>query len=188
MSAESISGKEAITIMKRYIDPFTYAPQILNSLKKGVLLTAKQDDKVNPMAIGWGHMGIEWNMPTFVAYVRGCRYTKPMLDAIQEFTVNIPLEAADKNIIRVCGTQSGRDVDKIKQLGLTLEDPDVISTPGIRQFPLTLECQVVYRQQQTPDCVMDDHIYTHYENPCSNIEQDYHTVYYGKIVSAYIIE
>lgn len=174
--------------MKRHIDPFEYAPQILNALKKGVLLTAKQGDQINTMTIGWGHLGIEWNTPTFVAYVRGCRHTKPMLDAIHEFTVNIPLGEADRNIIRFCGINSGRDVDKIKELGLTPEMPERIATPGIRELPLTLECQVIYRQQQTPDCVLDDHILTHYKNPCPDIEQDYHTVYYGKIVSAYIIE
>ena len=174
--------------MKRFIDPFAYAPQILNALKKGVLLTTKENGKVNTMTIGWAHLGIEWNMPTFVAYVRGCRHTKPMLDSVHEFTVNIPLDEADKNIIRFCGINSGRDVDKIKELGLTLEEPEVVSAPGIRQLPLTLECEVVYQQQQTPGCVLDDHVLTHYQNPCPDIEQDYHTVYYGKIVSAYIIE
>ena len=174
--------------MKRFIDPFDYTPQILKALKKGVLLTAKQGDKLNTMAIGWGHLGIEWNEPTFVAYVRGCRHTKPMLDACDEFTVNIPLGEMDRSILKVCGTQSGRDVDKFALLGLTPEPPEVISTPGIRQLPLTLECKVIYRQQQEPSCVLDDHIYTHYQHPCPDVEQDYHTAYYGKILSAYIIE
>jgi len=174
--------------MKRMIDPFAYAPQILNALKKGVLLTVKDGDKLNTMAIGWAHLGIEWNTPTFVAYVRGCRHTKPILDATGEFTVNIPLGEVDKNIIRVCGTKSGRDTDKFALLGLPPEAPEKISVPGIRQLPLTLECKVIYRQQQTPQCVLDEHIYTHYEHPCPDVEQDYHTVYYGQILSAYIIE
>ena len=174
--------------MKRFIDPFEYAPQILKALKKGVLLTAKHGDSLNTMAIGWGHLGIEWNEPTFVAYVRGCRHTKPMLDGCNEFTVNIPLGEPDRNIIKVCGVQSGRDVDKFAALSLTPEPPEVISTPGIRQFPLTLECKVIFRQQQEPGCVLNDHIYTHYQTPCPDVEQDYHTAYYGKILSAYIIE
>ena len=175
--------------MKKMIDPFEYAPQILKALKKGVLLTTKDGDKLNTMAIGWAHLGIEWNTPTFIAYVRGCRFTKPLLDSTDEFTVNIPLEGdADRNIIKVCGTKSGRDTDKFAQLGLTPEPPEVISVPGIRELPLTLECKVIYRQQQTPQCVLDDHIFTHYEKNCVDIEQDYHTVYYGKIESAYIIE
>lgn len=174
--------------MKRMIDPFEYAPHIMNELKKGVLLTVKDGDRVNTMTIGWGHLGIEWNLPTFIAYVRGYRHTKPMLDKCSEFTVNIPLGEVDRNILKLCGTKSGRDMDKIKELGLTLEAPEVINTPGIRQLPLTLECKVVYRQQQSPQQVLDDHIFTHYQHPCPNIEQDYHTAYYGQILSAYIIE
>lgn len=173
--------------MKRTIDPFEYAPQILQSLKKGVLLTVKEGDRVNTMTIGWAHLGIEWNMPTFIAYVRGCRHTHPMLDKGSEFTVNIPLDRVDPNIIKVCGTKSGRDLDKIKSLGLTLEEPEIISVPGIRELPLTLECKVVYRQQQIPDCVLNGHILTHYDTS-KEVEQDYHTAYYGQILSAYIIE
>ena len=174
--------------MKRFIDPFEYAPLILNALKKGILLTTNCDGKLNTMTIGWGHLGIEWNQPTFAAYVRGCRHTKPMLDRCNEFTINIPLGECDRNILKLCGTQSGRDLDKFASLGLSPEPPEVISTPGIRQLPLTLECQVIYRQQQEPACVLDAHIYSHYQHPCPDVEQDYHTIYYGKILSAYIIE
>lgn len=174
--------------MKHFIDPVEYAPQILRALKKGILLTVKDGEELNTMTIGWGHLGIEWSTPTFVAYVRGCRHTKPMLDRCCEFTVNIPLEEPDRNILKVCGTKSGRDMDKFRELGLTPEEPEVISVPGIRQFPLTLECRVIYRQQQEPGCVLDDHIFTHYQHPCPDVEQDYHTAYYGQIVSAYIIE
>lgn len=173
--------------MKRMIDPFAYAPQILNALKAGALLTVKNGNEVNTMTIGWGHLGIEWNAPTFIAYVRGCRHTKPMLDVGMEFSVNIPLGAYDRNILKVCGTKSGRDMDKISHLGLTLEDPEVIAAPGIRELPLTLECRVIYAQQQIPECVLDGHVLTHYSAE-KEVTQDYHTAYYGQILSAYIIE
>ena len=174
--------------MKRYIDPFDYAPQILKALKKGVLLTTRVGGEVNTMTIGWAHLGIEWNTVTFIAYVRGCRHTKPMLDASGEFTVNIPLDDSAKDILRFCGTKSGRDTDKFQALGLTAEPGETVAAPGIRELPLTLECKVIYKQQQEPACVLDDHIFTHYQQPCTDIEQDYHTVYYGKVQKAYIIE
>ena len=173
--------------MKRIIDPFAYAPQIMNALKTGALLTTKNGDEINTMTIGWGHLGIEWNTPTFIAYVRGCRHTKPMLDSVKEFSVNIPLGQTDRNILKICGTRSGRDMNKISELGLTLEAPETINTPGIRELPLTLECRVIYSQQQIPECVLDGHILTHY-SPEKEISHDYHTAYYGQILSAYIIE
>ena len=174
--------------MKRIIDPFDYANQIMKSVKTGVLLTTKAGGRTNTMAISWGTLGIQWNTPIFTVFVRGCRHTGPMLDESMEFTVNIPLEPVDKNIIRVCGTLSGRDTDKLALLGLTPEEPEVISAPGIRQLPLTLECKVLYKQQQTPDCMTGPEPPTHYPETTDDIHADYHTAYYGRIVAAYIIE
>ena len=174
--------------MKRMIDPLASAGQILPALKKGVLLTVAENGFVNTMTIGWGTMGVEWGKPVFMALVRGCRHTKPMLDRTGEFTVNIPAGEFDKNILRFCGTKSGRDHDKIKELGLTLESPEVISVPGIRELPLTLECRVIYSQLQEPTGILEDDLRRHYPETCESIEQDYHTAYYAEILSAYIIE
>lgn len=174
--------------MKRYVSPFDYAGQILTATKGGALLTTKADSICNTMTIGWGTLGVEWNKNIFVAFVRGSRYTKSLLDKNPEFTVNIPMDPIDRNILKVCGTVSGRDADKIAQLGLTLEDPDKISVPGIRQLPLTLECRMLYSQQQIPECAKDSSVLSHYDPNTKDIAAEYHTAYYAEIVSAYIIE
>ena len=174
--------------MKKHIPVFDYADHILNTLKKGVLLTAKADGKVNTMTISWGTLGIQWGKPIFTAFVRGSRYTSTFLDRNKEFTVNIPYAEVDKEILRICGTKSGRDMDKIRELGLTLEDPEVISVPGIKELALTLECKVLYEQQQEPAFMLDDSIRSHYPADSQDIHADYHTAYYGEIVAAYIIE
>ena len=173
--------------MKEFINPFDYANEINHALRSGILLTTKADGKVNTMAIGWGMMGIQWNKPVFIALVRGCRHTYSMLEKNPEFTVNIPLDSVDKSILRICGTKSGRDIDKFQELGLTAEDPEKISVPGICQLPLTLECKVLYKQQQSPEHIMDEELLKHYSKAPVNIRDDYHTAYYGEIVSAYII-
>lgn len=174
--------------MKRKIDPFDYANEILHAVKRGVLLTTKTDHQVNTMSISWGTMGIQWGLPIFTVFVRGCRHTAALLDENPEFTVNISLGTVDKEIIRCCGTKSGRDVDKFKELGLTEESPEIISVPGIKELPLTLECKVIYKQQQYPDCITDPEPHTHYPEKTRDIHADYHTAYYGQIVDAYIIE
>ena len=174
--------------MKKFIDPFDYAAEILKALKKGVLLTTKAGEKTNTMSISWGTLGIQWGLPIFTVFVRGCRHTSPMLEENAEFTVNIPLEEVDKEIIRFCGTKSGRDVDKFQALGLEPEAPEAIAVPGIRQLPLTLECKVIYKQQQYPDCMTDPEPPTHYPENSRDIHADYHTAYYGQILSAYIVE
>ena len=106
--------------MKEKINVFEYGKEILEALKNGILITTKFKDKVNTMSVSWGALGIEWAKPVFTVYVREHRYTKYLLDNNPEFTVNIPLGDFNKKIIGIAGTKSGRDTDKIKDIGLTL--------------------------------------------------------------------
>ena len=171
--------------MKKPVNAFDYAGLICKAMSPGVLLTAKVGDKVNPMTIGWGSIGVEWGKPIFTAYVRPCRYTHEMIEATGEFTVNVPMDNV-KNILGFCGTKSGRDVDKVAELGLHLEEPMTISVPGIKELPLTLECKVIYKQDQVLDRLRDDLRDRYY--PDRNDLGDFHTAYYAEIVGAYIIE
>lgn len=178
--------------MKKTVNAFDYAGDICKALPKGILLTTKLEDQVNTMTIGWGTIGIEWGKPIFMVYVRESRYTKQLLDQTGEFTVNVPMGEIDPKILGFCGTKSGRDVDKIRQLGLTLEQPEVISVPGIRELPLTLECRVIYKQKQELDAIRTDLMEKYYpqdvSDPRASRNRDVHTAYYGEIVNAYLIE
>ena len=131
--------------MKRYIDAKDYASQIVKAIPKGVLVTTKAGDKVNSMTIGWGTMGIDWSRPVFIAYVRESRSTKQLLEKNGEFTINVPLDSVDRRILSLCGRKSGRDMDKIQKLSLTLEEPLEISVPGIKELPLTVAGKIDYR-------------------------------------------
>ena len=174
--------------MKRIVDAFDYAGHIGKSMKKGILLTTRTEDRVNTMTIGWGKIGIEWNRPIFIAYVRETRFTKQMLEDSGEFTVNIPYGEVDNKILSYCGTKSGRDTDKILDLGLTLVASDVVDVPGIQQLPLTLECKVIYKQKQDLNSMPDSVIQRFYPVMEESGFQDYHIAYYGEIVNAYLIQ
>ncbi len=176
--------------MKEPIHITDYANQITRALPKGILLNTC-GDKFNSMVIGWGHLGTLWGKPTFHVYVRQGRYTKPQLDKTGEFTVSVPLDKADPAINRICGWQSGYQIDKVKEAGLELEEPEVIGTPGIRQYPLTIECRILYQQDQVLDLIPEDIREKTYPQdvpgtyPMAN--RDFHTMYIGEIVAAYII-
>ncbi len=173
--------------MKRKIDPFDYTADIFAALKRGILLTTKADDQVNTMTISWGFLGIEFNKPIFITVVRKSRYTMQLLEKNPEFTINIPIGIPDRDALRICGTKSFRDMDKIKECGLTLEKPEIISVPGIREFPLTLECRIIYAQKQEGAFMPDEVRRQNF--PAELGEGDnFHKAYYGEIVSSYIIE
>ena len=178
--------------MKKQVQAFHYAAQICEALPKGILMTTQNGDFVNTMVIGWGHIGIEWGRPIFVAYVRESRFTKEMVENHGEFTINVPMGEIDSNIIKICGTKSGRDMDKIKELGLHLVDSDVVDVPGIKELPLTLECKIIYKQKQDLSAIPADILARYYpEVPGGNFageNRDFHYAYYGEIVGAYLIE
>ena len=169
--------------MKRKINVWDYAGDILKAVEVGALITAQADGKVNPMSIGWGTLGIQWNQPIFIAYVRESRYTRELLDQNPEFTVNIPLGKCDPQILQLCGTRSGREIDKIAELGLTTVPGETVSVPAIRELPLTLECKLVYRQLQQARDVAEPLFSEFYPEPL-----DAHVAYYGQITAAYILE
>lgn len=177
--------------MKKEINVFDYAGDICKAMKPGILITTKSGDKVNSMTIGWGMLGIDWSRPIFVAYIRESRFTKQMLDENSEFTVNIPFGNVDTKALTMCGTKSGRYMDKIAEAGLTLEEPVSISVPGIREFPLTLECKVIYKQKQDLSAIPQDIIDRYYPKDLDALqwgtEQDYHYAFYGQILNAYLI-
>ena len=136
-------------------------------------------------------LGRVWNLPTFTVYVREHRYTKGQLDKTGEFTISIPMGGIDAKINQICGMQSGHNIDKVQEAGLTLEEPEAIKTPGIKASPLTLECRILYSQEQELPRIPKDIRERNYPQdvdgtaPLAN--RDAHTMYIGQIVAAYII-
>ncbi len=174
------------------INPMEYSRQIMEAIKTGVLLTTKRGSELNAMTISWGTMGIQWNRPLFIAFVRTHRHTRQMLDDSGEFTINIPMGEHDKRILSHCGTTSGSKGNKFETLGLTTTPPMNISTPGIKELPLTLECKILYSQLQEPLLLpseIQDRFYPQ-DKPSdfSGSNKDAHIAYYGEIVGAYIAQ
>ncbi len=168
---------------KRKIDICEYAGRIIKAMRPGILLTTKVGDKVNSMTIGWGTLGIVWEKPVFIAYVRTCRFTHEMLHGNGEFTINVPMGDFPRKALGLLGSKSGRDMDKIAAAGLTQVEPSVISVPGLKEFPLTLECRVLYRQTQEEELIGNEEKRRFYTMETAN-----HTAFYAEIVDAYIIE
>ena len=177
--------------MKEKINLTDYAQQITEARPNGIFLNTS-GEKHNAMVIGWGGRGTCWSVPTFTVYVRENRYTKSQLDRTGAFTVSIPLGKPDAKITRICGGQSGRNIDKVAEAGLTLADADKNGVPGVKQYPLTLECKILYSQRQDLSRLPKDIFEKMYpqdvdgSNPMAN--RDPHTAYIGEIVSAYIIK
>lgn len=177
--------------MNKKIDVTDYAGVILKAIPKGVLLTTKADGKLNTMTIGWGALGTNWGKPVFEAFIRVHRSTMELLEKNPEFTINVPLGEFEKRIIGVCGSKRGDEEDKFSLLGLTPVESDVISVPGIKELPLTLECRVIYKQPQEL-ALYEGYVADYYPQDVDERDtgsnKDPHVTFFGEIVNAYIAE
>jgi len=82
------------------------------------LVSAGTPEKFNTMTVSWGVMGIMWNKPVAVIFLRPQRYTKEFVDRQDFFTLSFyPKEY--KKALGLLGSKSGRDGDKITESGLT---------------------------------------------------------------------
>ncbi|MCL2498086.1 MAG: flavin reductase family protein [Symbiobacteriaceae bacterium] len=148
----------------------------------GAFLTSYHNEKLNTMTIGWGSLGYIWSLPIFTAAVRSSRYSYQLLEASLEFTITIPQNDSFREALHLCGTKSGRDLDKIKAANLTTQPSQKIATPIIAGAAWQYECRVVYRQAMEASLILLPALKERLYNP----QQDsLHTIYYGEILAAY---
>jgi len=69
------------------------------------------------------------------------RYSYEVISRSDGFVVNSPSED-QVEIVDYCGSVSGREVDKFRECGLTPLPSTEISSPGILEFPLNIECAI----------------------------------------------
>lgn len=155
--------------------------EALRQLEKGAFLTVKDKDEVNTMTIAWGSISYIWGMPIFMVAVRYSRHTYRLIDHAKEFTVSIPLRNDLRKALAYCGTKSGRDVNKFEECNLSLLDGQKVSTPILGECELHYECKVVYQQAMEP-ATLDENIKDRFY-----VTDDYHVLYFGKIVDAYVL-
>lgn len=170
--------------MKKYVNFNDVAPQTLAKMAKGgVFLTSKCNGRVNTMTIGWGGINVYWGKPVFEAPVRVSRYSHGMISNSGVFTVSVPLEGDDMSgALAYCGSHSGRNEDKISACGIELADGEKVDVPVIKGCSVHFECKVLGKTEFSGaelDEAVDGKWYA---------DKNYHTMFYGEIVSCYIEE
>ncbi len=141
--------------------------------KKWALLTAGDGDSFNTMTISWGGLGTLWNKPVATVYVRTSRYTHDFMDTNDFFTVSFYPEEC-RRILGVLGSKSGREIDKMKDSGLTpVKAGDSVS---FKEAEVTLVCRKMFKQQLDVENMPAEVAKAMYEG------QAPHDMYIGEIV------
>lgn len=144
--------------------------------KQWMLITAGTAEHCNTMTASWGGLGVLWGAPAATCYIRPQRYTKEFVDREEYFTLSFFGEEWRK-ALSLCGSKSGRDVDKVKECGFTVKTADC-GAPYFEEASLVLVCRKRFAQEMDPNLMPDDVKEKWYP------EKDYHTMYIGEIVQA----
>lgn len=130
-----------------------------------VLLVSTRDQvgRDNIITVSWA--GVACSCPPMVTVsLRKSRHSYATICNTKEFVVNIPT-STQVALVDLCGTSSGRDVDKFSKLGLGKHPSSIVAAPGILECPINLECQV---RQMLPlgshDLFIAEIVNTHTQN------------------------
>lgn len=85
--------------------------------KEYMLITAGNKDGYNMMTASWGFIGEMWGEDSVAVVVRPERYTMDFIESSDYFTLTF--FGDNKDIHKVCGSKSGRNVDKTALTGLS---------------------------------------------------------------------
>lgn len=96
--------------------------------------------------------------------VRPERFSYHMIEETQCFVINLTTKALAR-ATDYCGVRSGRDVDKWKETGLTLEPAEHVAAPMIKESPVNIECKVV-----------------------NHLDLGTHTMFIGKVLAVHVDE
>jgi len=104
------------------------------------MVTCGTTDNANIITIAW--TGIVCSIPpmTYIS-VTPERYSHGLLMANREFVINL----TNKELVwptHWCGSKSGRDYDKFKEMNLTPLTATKVSVPLIKEAPMNIECKI----------------------------------------------
>ena len=119
------------------------------------LITVADGEKCNPMTVSLGTVGYMWKKPVATVYVVDSRYTYELMEKEDYFGL-VFLPADRKQDMVLCGHKSGRDVDKVKECGLTVLNDQ--KAPYFEEAELTLICRKLYKQKLDSECFTDKSI------------------------------
>lgn len=140
-----------------------------------MLLTAGDREGLNTMTVSWGGMGVLWGKNVVTVYVRPQRYTYEFMERGNYFTVAFFGEDR-RDALALCGSKSGREVDKVKACGFT---PAYAAgdAPYFAEAKLVFVCRKLYFDDIEPAHFLDGDI-----GEKNYPGKDYHRMYIGEVV------
>jgi flavin reductase (DIM6/NTAB) family NADH-FMN oxidoreductase RutF len=142
------------------------------------IFTAGTGARHNGCTVMYGAVGMIWSKPVYFAFIKPERYTWNFVKDSEYFTVSyFPDEL--KDIHKVYGFKSGRDIDKAKEAGIT---PEFLEHGiGYKEAREIYVCKIIYVDQMKRELEPDD-VVAKYNDPKDMIYGESHYMIIGEIV------
>ncbi|UCE12908.1 MAG: flavin reductase family protein [Candidatus Heimdallarchaeota archaeon] len=118
-----------------------YNPTVSWFLSPVVLVSCTDGERENIITIAW--TGVICSRPPLISVsIRPSRFSHDLILKSKEFVLNIPTpEHLTQS--ELCGTKSGREMEKWRECGFTPEEAKSVSASLIKECPINIECKVV---------------------------------------------
>ncbi|MBQ7336540.1 MAG: flavin reductase family protein [Clostridia bacterium] len=141
--------------------------------KDWMLISAGDGERINTMTASWGCLGVLWNKPVAVCFIRPQRHTYSITEKTDRLTLSF-LDETYRPALTYCGKASGRNEDKFRGAGLTPVFTEN-GTPYPAEASLVLVCRKLYADDLKKSAFVDTSLLSNYE------EDDFHRVYVCEI-------
>ena len=148
-------------------------------LNDWMLVTAGPIDDYNTMTAGWGGLGGMWSKNAAMCVIRPVRYTYEFIEREENFTFAF-FDEEYREALQLCGSKSGRDIDKAKEAGITPISGILPRTTAFAEARMIMECRKIYWQDIDPKSFVDPKLEDWYP------QKDYHRLYIGEIVNCLV--
>ena len=168
--------------MKR-IDPSALSDNYIQMIgKEWMLVAAGDSEKFNMMTASWGGVGFLWNKPVVFVFIRPERYTFEFMERKDYFTLSF-LGEKHRDVYKICGSKSGRDIDKVKATGV---HPYFTEAGNVlfKEAHLSLECKKLYTDMIKPENFLDKSCLDKWYGEHGNL----HKLYVAEIVNMWTEE
>lgn len=145
--------------------------------KQWMLISAGTPEKSNTMTASWGGLGVLWFANVATVYIRHSRYTLGFVEEQDYYTLTF-LKDGNREALNICGSKSGREMDKMHQAGLTPVFVD--GQPTFEEAEYVLICKKLYADDIKEENFMDPETVKK-----SYPQGDYHRMFIGEIVKVY---
>ncbi|MDR1524127.1 MAG: DUF4468 domain-containing protein [Tannerella sp.] len=143
-----------------------------------MLITAGTDARFNMMTASWGGLGVLYGKPVATCFINPARYTYQLMEKNDTYTLTFYTEA-HREALKYCGSNSGRDTDKVKGSGLT---PITVPSGGkaFSEAWLIIECRKLVGQSLNHDALFDEKVKSDWAG------KPLHKMYIGEIINVWV--